>query len=124
MATFQITFDAAGSQTITASAAFSSATATMTINSQSVTGPIDDSAWQDVAINMALNRGTLEDTTSSLTDAVATSTSPASSSFTVTFDTSGSTGGGGGGWGGGGGFANNQQRAANLLFASGVFSRG
>lgn len=47
-----------GSVTITGASA--------TING--VSGPIDDSAWQSEAINIASSRGSLEDTTSVLTD--------------------------------------------------------
>lgn len=55
--------------------------ASATING--VTGPINDSAWQSQAINMATSRGSLEDTTSTLLDS--------GTSFVVTYDsTSGS----------------------------------
>jgi hypothetical protein len=65
--------------------------ATATING--VTGAIDDSSWKSTAINMVSSRNALEALTSALTDtAASTSTTPAtpaSSSFTVTFESSG-----------------------------------
>jgi hypothetical protein len=60
---------------------FTSASATI----NGTTGPIDDSAWQAAAINMA-TRSVQEDTTSGLTDSNGTS------SFTVTCNASSSTG--------------------------------
>jgi hypothetical protein len=65
------------------SATFSSASATI----NGVTGPIDDSSWQETAIDMASSRAT-EASTGVLTDANGTS------SFTVTYVASGSTSGG------------------------------
>ena len=59
--------------------------ASATING--VTGPINDSAWQSQAINIATSRGTLQDTTSVL---VASGTS-----FVETYDSSGSSKSGG-----------------------------
>ena len=60
--------------------------ASATING--VTGPINDSAWQSQAINMATSSGTLQDTTSVLTNS--------GTSFVETFDsTSGSSKSGG-----------------------------
>jgi len=60
-------------------ATFTGASATL----KGTAGPIDDSAWQSVAIGMA-SFGSTEDTTSSLTD---TGSSPGTtSSFTVTYD--------------------------------------
>ena len=50
-----------------------------------VAGPINDSAWQYEAINMASSRGSLEDTTSVLTGS--------GSSFVVTDDSTSGTGG-------------------------------
>ncbi len=48
-----------------------------------VTGPIDDTAWQNVAIDIAKKRGSVLDTTSALTDA--TSGGVTTSSFTITY---------------------------------------
>ena len=62
------------------SVTFTSATATI----NGVTGPIDSSSWQSTAINMASGQ-TLEDSTSAVTDTAS------SSSFTVTYDSSGSS---------------------------------
>ena len=82
------------------SVTFTSATATI----NGVTGPINDSAWKPLAIDMASSRGALEATTSIL--------NPAGNGFSVTYDTSGSSGGSGGfglggGWGRGGWFSVN-----------------
>ena len=71
---------------------FSNATATI----NGVTGAIDNSAWQSIAINMSEGRG-LTATTSALTDTSGTS------AFTVAYTGSTSSSGGGGGFGGGGG---------------------
>jgi hypothetical protein len=46
---------------------FSNASATINPSSGPVTGPINDSAWQNEAIEMVTNRGTLLDTASALT---------------------------------------------------------
>ena len=58
------------------SVTFTSASATI----DGVTGPINDSAWQSQAINIASGNGTLEDTTSNLLDS--------GTSFVVTDDAS------------------------------------
>jgi Peptidase A4 family len=66
------------------SVTFTNASATI----DGVTGPINDSAWQSQAINIATSSGTLQDTTSELTDS--------GTSFVETFDsTSGSSKSGG-----------------------------
>ena len=68
------------------SVTFTSASATI----NGVTGPINDSSWQSQAINIASSRGSLEDTTSVLTDS--------GTSFVVTYDsTSGASDSGGSG---------------------------
>ena len=56
--------------------------ASVTING--VSGPINDSAWQSQAINMATSGGTLEDTTSVLTNS--------GTSFVVTYDSASGSG--------------------------------
>jgi hypothetical protein len=71
------------------SATFKNASATI----NGVSGPINDSAWQSQAINMATGRGTLEDTTSVLTNS--------GTSFIVTYDSTS----GGGAFGGSSGFS-------------------
>jgi hypothetical protein len=72
--------------------AFTNASATI----NGVTGPINDSAWQSTAIDMASNGGASEATTSALATGGA--------GFTVTYVSSGgSSSQGGGGFGGGGG---------------------
>jgi hypothetical protein len=71
-------------------ATFSAAQATI----NGTTGAIDNSSWQNTAINMVNSSGTVIDQTSGLTD---TTTAPITSSFSVTF--SGSSGGGGHGHG-------------------------
>jgi hypothetical protein len=58
---------------------FSNASATINPGKGAVTGPIDDSAWQNEAIEMITNRGSLLDTASALTDSSNTS------SFTMTY---------------------------------------
>jgi hypothetical protein len=68
-------------------AKFSGAQATIS----GVTGAIDNSSWQNTAIDMETSSGSLLDQTSALTD---TTTAPITSSFSVTY--SGSSGGGGG----------------------------
>jgi hypothetical protein len=67
--------------------------ASATINGS--TGAIDNSAWQNTAINMVNRSGTVIDQTSGLTD---TTASPITSSFSVTY-TGSSSGGGGHGHG-------------------------
>ena len=69
---------------------FTNASATI----DSVAGPINDSSWQNEAIEMVNSRDSLLDTTSALNSA--------GTGFTVTYDGS-SSGGGGGGHGGHGG---------------------
>ena len=71
---------------------FTNASATI----DSVTGPINDSSWQNEAIEMVNSRDSLLDTTSALNSA--------GTGFTVTYDGSSSGGGGGHGGHGGGGF--------------------
>ena len=61
---------------------FTNASATINPGSGPVTGPINDSAWQNTSIDMVTNFGTLIDQTSGLTD---TTTSPITSSFSVTY---------------------------------------
>jgi hypothetical protein len=71
---------------------FTGASATIS----STAGPINDSAWQNEAIDMVSSRGRLLDTTSALNSG--------GTGFTVTYSgTSGGPFGGGGGSGGGGG---------------------